>query len=390
METGTAKFGGWERIEPPLGSGGQGTVYKARTPARVAERLKCVESLRLFLDRNRLPEFAEASLSFARPDLPSEMGALKVFDIPTSGPEAGEAMGRLKNEVAVLRENRPGLIKLLDANEEEKWMVTELIPGGTIEMYPNTFKGNALGALKAFRSLVEAVAALHKENIVHRDIKPANVFIHEGGQLVLGDFGIVYLPEQRERLTCTNERVGSRTYMPTWGDLGERLEKVEPNFDVYMLGKLLWCMIAGRLKLPLWYHNKAQFDLTTTFPNNEHMQFINLILDKCIVEFPENCLGSAQDLLTVIDQTLSDMERSTPLVDRSGKLSLHCRICGKGVYESESVAGVAQLARLDERGVFLSPTLLRVFVCNVCTHYEFFAPGYPDEAAGRGWTPWKP
>jgi hypothetical protein len=57
------KFGGWEPIEPPLGSGGQGTVYRARTPARVAERLKCVENLRLLLDRSRLPEFAEARCS---------------------------------------------------------------------------------------------------------------------------------------------------------------------------------------------------------------------------------------------------------------------------------------------------------------------------------------
>jgi hypothetical protein len=44
--------------------------------------------------------------------------------------------------------------------------------------------------------------------------------------------------------------------MPQWGDLGERLEHVQPNFDVYMLGKLLWCMVSGRLKLPREYHKK--------------------------------------------------------------------------------------------------------------------------------------
>jgi serine/threonine protein kinase len=295
------EHGGWEKLEPPLGSGGQGTVYKARTPARVAERTKCFENFRNLLDRSRLSEFAEASLSYARPDLPSELGALKIFNIPTSEPEADEAIGRLKNEVAVLRENRPGLIRLLDANEQERWMVTELMSGGTIEKHPDT--------LKAFRSLVETVATLHKEGKVHRDIKPANVFIREGGHLVLGDFGIVYLPDQRERLTCTNERVGSRTYMPTWANLGDRFEQVEPNFDVYMLGKLLWCMIAGRLILPLWYHRRSQFNLATKFPNNDHMHAVNFILDKCIVEFPEACLASAQKLLEVVDETRATLER---------------------------------------------------------------------------------
>ncbi len=31
-------------------------------------------------------------------------------------------------------------------------------------------------------------------------------------------------------------------YMPPWADIGGRLEKIDSNFDVYMLGKLLWCM----------------------------------------------------------------------------------------------------------------------------------------------------
>jgi hypothetical protein len=56
------------------------------------------------MDRARFFESAEASLLFARPDLPSEVGALKIFDIADRGKEAEEAIGRLKNEDAALRE----------------------------------------------------------------------------------------------------------------------------------------------------------------------------------------------------------------------------------------------------------------------------------------------
>ena len=380
-----SKYGGWELIEPPLGAGGQGTVYKARNPARVAERARYLDHFRELLDRARFAEFAEASWLYARPDLPNELGALKVFNIPHNGREAAEAVGRLKNEVAVLKENRPGLICLLDANEEEHWMVTELMPGGTLEKHPDKFEGEAVAALEAFRYLVATVASLHKDKKVHRDIKPANVFIRESGELVLGDFGIVYLPEQRERLTCTNERVGSRTYMPTWADLGERLEEVDPNFDVYMLGKLLWCMVSGRLKLPLWYHRKPEFDLTMKFPNEEAMHLVNLILDKCVVESASDCLASAGELLEVVNETLASLKNGTPGRGKDGNLRLPCRICGKGYYQTDRLYGSLHLPLYDESSRVIGQLLLRTFTCDVCTHYEFFSPCNPEEAATRGW-----
>ena len=82
---------------------------------------------------------------------------------------------------------------------------------------------------------MNTVALLHDENVVHRDIKSANVFVRQDDELVLGDFGIVYLPDQPARLTRTNESVGPHDYMPPWTDAGGRLEKVHTNFDVYML-----------------------------------------------------------------------------------------------------------------------------------------------------------
>lgn len=86
--------------------------------------------------------------------------------------------------------------------------------GGTIEQQPDTFKGDARRVLKAFQFLVKTVVSLHEEGTVHRDIKPANIFIGDDGNLVLGDLGIAYLPSQPERLTVTDERVGSGDYMP--------------------------------------------------------------------------------------------------------------------------------------------------------------------------------
>ena len=249
--------GGWEQLGDPIGEGGQSNVYLVRRPARVAERNSAIEGLlhdpwgpfSASEMRGRLNVLLTSLSKYLRPDGPSDLGALKMFKIVGNGQESEEAVGRLRNEITILQQNRPGLIKLLDASEQERWIVTEFMPDGTIEKHPTTYKGNLLGALKAFRSLVETTASLHKGNYVHRDIKPANVFI-QGNGLILGDLGIVFVPGQPDRLTVTDERVGPRDYMPQWADLGQRLENVHTNFDVYMLGKLLWCMVTGRLKLP--------------------------------------------------------------------------------------------------------------------------------------------
>jgi len=393
------QYGGWEQIGEPLGEGGQSIVFLVRNPSRVQKVNNAImNGLRsnpwgLYVGdnqnelRERLERVATSIWEYARPDDLSELGALKVFKIPSTEPEAEEAIGRLNNEITVLRQKKPGLVRLLDANEQERWIVTEFMPRGTIEKKPGLYVGDAFCALKAFRSVVETVAWLHTDKIVHRDIKPANVFIGIEGQLVLGDMGIVYLPNQVERLTATSERVGPRDYMPPWGNLGVRLEKVQPNFDVYMLGKLLWCMMDGRLMLPREWHRRPEFDLEVRFPNNGNTRIINSILDKCLVEQPDRCLASARELLEIVDETLALFKRGLPMLDRSGKLSSPCRMCGKGTYRSYITPGSARLEYFDEVGRPMNPILVRVFVCDVCHHFELFEHGYPDEIVRRGWKP---
>jgi serine/threonine protein kinase len=192
-ETRVTLVGGWEQLRP-LGEGGQSKVFLVRTPLRVQERRTSIQQILSsnpwapYVGSNpneqveRIDRLASSLFGYVRPDAVSELGALKMFKIPEQGEEAEEAIGRLKNEITVLRESRPGLVKLLDANEKEQWMVTEYMPNATLDKTPTVYKGDVVGALKAFRSLVETVAGLHKDSYVHRDIKPANVFLaeHEG------------------------------------------------------------------------------------------------------------------------------------------------------------------------------------------------------------------
>jgi len=381
----------WEEIET-LGGGGQSDVYLVRTPERMAERQKSVDTLKalsgLGLDNETARKFAKAAWSCARPELPSELGALKVFKIPPEGvglpPPPGskdyEAIERLKNEIASLDLRLPGLPKLLDFNEGERWIVTEYFPQRTLEYHPLRYKGRVVSALKAFRSLVQTVASIHKEGLVHRDIKPANVFVGKDDELVLGDFGIVYVPNAPGKVTRTGERVGPRDYMPPWANLGVRHENVHPRDDVYMLGKLLWSMVDGHAVLPREYHKhpEYEFDLTRTFPNDPNMHMINAILDKCVVEQAGQCLPSARDLLPWIDEALGIIERGGQLL-REG-VPRPCHVCGKGSYQPinlrENPRGGPVGIRFWGVGTGdVSTVPARPLACDYCGHLEFFSTG---------------
>jgi serine/threonine protein kinase len=368
----------WERIRP-LGGGGQSDVFLVRSPARTSERASCLQKIRKTLDEDKRAELAEAIWSYARPESLSELGALKVFKIPPEGsvvPPLGskdrEAVERLKNEITMLSQGRPGLPKLLDSNLRERCIVTEFFPGGTLEQHSLKFRGKAASALTAFRSLVQTVASLHKDGYVHRDIKPPNVFVRKDDELVLGDFGIVYVPNGAVRVTVTGERVGPRDYIPQWANLGARHDDVEACFDVYMLGKLLWSMVDGRILLPREYHHHPEFDVTKTFPNDPDMFLINRILDKCVVENSKDCLSSAQDLLLMIHAILAAMARGGQLL--SPDVPRPCHVCGIGLYRPESLQPNKSLGnlRLWTGGSDTVSLSVQTFTCDSCGHVEFF------------------
>lgn len=376
----------WQIIGEPLGEGGQSTVHLVRGPERAGTRTRDIEkiiasdpwSITTAEERvRRTGEFAEAVASYARSDATTELGAMKVFKVR----ETGRDEERLRQEVELLEQKRPGLPRLLGFNLGERWIITELFPRGTLERNHSLYKGEVRRALKAFLSLVKTVEALHANGIVHRDIKPANVFVRDDDRLVLGDLGIVYVPDQPDRCTLTNESVGPHDYMPPWADIGGRLGEVNPNFDIYMLGKLLWCMVSGRLRLQREWFERPDYDLTVLFDNDPAMHMVNAVLRRCLVEKAEECHTSATDLIQIVSTYIQVLERGGQLMHVG--VPRPCRVCGRGEYRTSGYASTQPPLPADR------PVGLRLwvgssdtvtvsvfpFVCDNCGHVEFFTRG---------------
>ncbi len=374
-------YGGRWRVVREIGKGGQGVVYEVADMYGLASRrdmalmiqngLKKVIGSDVYAMHPNIDNFDDLveaiRMVVAVPNAPR--GALKELLPIDEAVNASTSLARMKSELEAMRAvTHPSLIKIIDANIDDRWYVTEYYSDGTLAQKLDTFgKARVLDSLKALRPLVEAVAHLHQAGVVHRDIKPDNVFVADDGHLVLGDCGLAFKMERAERITETFENVGSRDWMPGWA-MGMRVADVKPNFDVFSLGKLLWAMISGRARLQLWYHRKPQFNLTEMFPGNESVAFAQTIFDKTVVEEPGDCLPDAKEFLSLVDWTIEALTMKFRIVD--GDLIRRCLVCGRGEYR-KIVDHDATSQRNFGLEVVGQPKF-RIFVCDGCGHTQMF------------------
>lgn len=374
----------WEIIEA-LGEGGQGKVFRARDKKKhdvegdIGPRIrKAIGELSATVrgpgDSNRgFAEFRTAVLDLLEAEHTSNHGALKVLHEPKDARSPEQGAQRIADEMRLMSEvEHPNVLRILDADEDGKWFVSQFHPAGTLAEHLSEFQGDFPRALRAFHPLVAAVATLHDRKIVHRDIKPQNIFLGSGENLVLGDFGIVFFQDRAHtRITETFENVGSRDWMPIWAQ-GMRIKEIEPQFDVFSLGKVLWSMVSGLPILQGWYFSDPdypKFDVTKLFPNAKAIHLANALLQKCVVERKKQCLPNAGALLQEVDRVLSVCENSGDLLDREVKRS--CKVCGIGHYcLTVDRDGTAT------RNFGLQPggmRSLKIFTCDNCGNVQLFA-----------------
>jgi hypothetical protein len=175
--------------------------------------------------------------------------------------------------------------------------------------------------------------------------------------------------------------------MPPWAEVNGRLAEIHHNFDIYMLGKLLWCMVTGRLRLQREYFERPENDLTVLFRGDPAMYMVNVILKRCVVEREAQCQTGASDLVLIVSTYLSMLERGGQLLHVG--IPRPCRVCGHGHYQSEGLPSTQQpFPKEGSVGLKLwtggsDAAMLPVypFVCDWCGHVEFFSRPAPRTSA---------
>jgi serine/threonine protein kinase len=385
-------YDGWQLIGDQLGKGGQGTVFRARSPQNVRQLKENADIIQRLLremvaaiqkpdwvsdQSKRVAELSHKMVQLGGAEPVEGLGALKTFKIPSDDKkEEAQAVSRLQSEVAALSSiNHPAILKLLHHNVEARFIVTEFQQRGTLDEEKNIerYKGNALGGLEAFRKLVEGVVEVHDLGLVHRDIKLQNIFVADSGDLVLGDFGIVFFQEGG-RQTTTFEMVGSHFWMAPWAYRYERLSVGEINctLDVYALGKVLWSMIASRRGFPREDFGRDENNLERMFPDDPAMPLVNGILAQCVVGEEKDCsLSSALKLRAAVDDVIKKI-KARKSYRPVGAEAWPCQVCGKGSYRDLLGGNVIVRGYRPGGPASGQEHSFHVLVCDHCSHGELF------------------
>jgi serine/threonine protein kinase len=109
-------------------------------------------------------------------------------------------------------------------------------------------------ARREIAGILEVLGKLHRGQMLHRDLTPMNVFVCEGKQLKLGDFGIVRQQTDRRGITA---HTLNRSMVPS-DFLSNEAPKWQARDDVFQVGQLLGMLVQGnaqaRIRTPSVRH----------------------------------------------------------------------------------------------------------------------------------------
>jgi serine/threonine protein kinase len=212
-------------LKEVLGSGGMGTVFRA-TDLRRQEAQDQQTDVALKVLNEEFRDDPELFIALQRETKKSQMLA------------------------------HPNIVSVYDFDRDGRniFMVMEILEGKSLSQYIREIAPQGGipfdKAWPIIKGLALALGYAHKKNIVHSDFKPGNVFITDGGEVKVLDFGIACAAVRSDRQghddTVFNARdLGALT--PAYASL-EMFENQDPDprDDIYALACVSYELLAGK------------------------------------------------------------------------------------------------------------------------------------------------
>jgi serine/threonine-protein kinase len=200
---------GYEILER-IGSGGMGTIYKAKQ-----------------VSMNRIVALKVVKKQDLKDPLP---------------------LDRLRREALLIaRMDHPHIVKGIDMGETNRYyfFTMEFIDGQSVKELLDLYGPmEEHRAASVVRDVARALFYAHQQKLTHRDVKPGNILINPSGQTKLTDLG---LAKGERDLTITREgmTVGTPQYISP--EQAKNPASVDIRSDIYSLGATFYHMVTGRM-----------------------------------------------------------------------------------------------------------------------------------------------
>ena len=337
------------RVEARLGSGGMGTVYRAR-------------------DTRLLREVA---IKIINPEIAAH-------------PDRVARFHREARTVAAL--NHPGIVTIHDSGDIDgiTFLVTELVDGATLRVLlaqEGTVGHRRLVEIGS--QAAEALAAAHGSGITHRDIKPENVMLTRDGRVKLLDFGLARSRGSGidEDVTRTELHTGVGVVLGTVGYMSPeqvRGEELDSRSDIFSLGAVLYEMAAGVRP----FRGATTADVASAVLREDPLPLpesvpatVRMVIERCLNKEPRARFQSAADLAFAL-RSLS--ARSSAMPDgppHDARPRTRARFAAALVAAAAAVAALA-VYRVATTPDPTSPVRLRPFATDA--HGEALPVWSPD------------
>ncbi|HEY9448227.1 MAG TPA: serine/threonine-protein kinase, partial [Gemmatimonadaceae bacterium] len=255
-----------------IGSGGMGTVYRAR-------------------DR----ELGE--------DI-----AIKVIRPSLLGSDS-QSHERFKTEIRLARRiSHENVVRTHDLGEWAgvSFVTMEYVEGITLrELIATRGHVGVSATLAIARQLARALEAAHGHGVIHRDIKPGNLLLDGAGVLKVMDFGIARLAERTDAITQVGLVVGTPDYMPPEQLLAEI---VDVRSDLYATGVVLYECLTGHppfvAKTPIALIAKLLHEepIPPSTLDAEVPASLSALVVRLLAKAPDDRPGSAAELGELLSQ----------------------------------------------------------------------------------------
>jgi len=152
-----------------------------------------------------------------------------------------------------------------DLNEDPLYCLLSYSDGDTLRDWIWSSRWRFHAGIELFRQVLNAVAILHRDDIVHRDLRIDNILVIPGGRIKVIDFGLAKAITD-ETLTMAETALGSVGYSPP-EQIDDALSATKAS-DIFTLGRVFYVLAVRaegvRVKTKIKWKTELLYDAGLT------------------------------------------------------------------------------------------------------------------------------